>query len=415
VDGRIPAPALPVEQAVERVFHESYGRILATLIGIFGDFDLAEDALQEAFIAAADHWPGDGLPDNPAGWVAITARRKALDRLRRDAVQSKLRDQLEREQEAGAMASVNDADLLRLIFTCCHPALNPEAQVALTQRTVGGLTTAEVARCFLMAEPAMQQRLVRAKRKIREAHLPYRVPPDHLLPERLASVLAVVYLIFNDGYIATEGDSLIRRDLCAEAMRLGRLLVTLMPDEPDVYALLALMCLHDSRREARTRDGDLVVLEEQDRSRWDREEIAAGLAALDRSIRLSVNRDPRAYQIQAAIAAEHARAARPSDTNWRQIVRLYAALLVVQDTPVVRLNRAAAVAMADGPDAGLLLLAELEVELATFHPFHAARADLLRRSGRHPAAAAAYQCAIRLCINAIERGYLEPRLREITA
>jgi len=414
VDGLVLAASTPVEQAVERVFRESYGRILATLIGILGDFDLAEDALQEALIAAAEHWAAGELPDNPAGWVATTARRRALDRLRREAVQGRLRDQLEREQAAGAVTAPADADLLRLIFTCCHPALNQEVRVALTLRTVGGLSTAEIARAFLIAEPAVQQRLVRAKRKIREAHIPYRVPPDHLLPERLDSVLAVVYLSFNEGYIATEGDSLIRHDLCAEAIRLGRLLANLMPDEPDVYALLALMLLHDSRRDARTLDGEVVVLEEQDRSRWSRGEIAEGLAALDRSVRVGVGRDPSTYQIQAAIAGEHARAASPSHTDWPRIASLYGALLRVQDTPVVRLNRAAAIAMADGPDAGLGLLASLESELAAFHPFHAARADLLQRLGRYPEAAIAYEHAIALCSNAVECRFLARRLREVT-
>lgn len=415
MDSRIAGSAPAVEQAVERVFRESYGRILATLIGILGDFDLAEDALQEAFIAASDHWPVEGLPDNPGAWVATTARRKALDRLRRNAVRSKLRNQLEHEQQASAVTADGDTDLLRLIFTCCHPALNQESQVALTMRTVGGLTTAEVARAFLMAEPALQQRLVRAKRKIREAHIPYRVPPDHLLPERLASVLAVVYLIFNEGYVATEGDNLIRRDLCAEAIRLGRLLANLMPDEPDVYALLALMLLHDSRRDARTLDGELVVLEDQDRLRWDREEIADGLAVLDRSIRLGVHRNPSAYQIQAAIGREHARVTSAADADWPHIATLYGALLRVQDTPVVRLNHAAAVAMADGPEAGLRLLAGVESELATFHPFHAARADLLRRSGRHAEAADAYDRAHALCSNAVEARFFQRRRRELTA
>jgi RNA polymerase sigma-70 factor, ECF subfamily len=308
----------------------------------------------------------------------------------------------------------HEPDLLRLIFTCCHPALNQETQVALTLRTVGGLTTAEVARAFLQAEPTVAQRLVRAKHKIRQARIPDRVPPDHLLPERLAAVLAVVYLIFNEGYVATAGEGLLRRDLCAEAIRLGRLLVTLLPAEPDVPALLALMLLHDSRRDARTRDGELVVLEEQDRSRWDRAAIREGLALLDRSVRLMGRRPAGPYQLQAAIAALHARAAAPEATDWAEIAALYGALLRVHDTPVVRLNRAVAVAMAEGPEAGLRLLDGVAGELAAFHPFHAARADLLRRAGRRAAAAAAYARAIALCANAVERRSLQRRLAEVS-
>jgi RNA polymerase sigma-70 factor (ECF subfamily) len=408
------SPEGAIGQAVERVFREEYGRLLATLIRVFGDFDLAEDALQEAFVAAAEHWPAAGLPDTPAAWLSTAARRKALDRLRRERTQRTLRDRVTRELEGGTPMEPHEPDLLRLIFTCCHPALNQEAQVALTLRTVGGLTTAEVARAFLQAEPTVAQRLVRAKHKIRQARIPYRVPPDHLLPERLAAVLAVVYLIFNEGYVATAGEGLLRRDLCAEAIRLGRLLVTLLPAEPDVPALLALMLLHDSRRDARTRDGELVVLEEQDRSRWDRAAIREGLALLDRSVRLMGRRPAGPYQLQAAIAALHARAAAPEATDWAEIAALYGALLRVHDTPVVRLNRAVAVAMAEGPEAGLRLLDGVAGELAAFHPFHAARADLLRRAGRRAAAAAAYARAIALCANAVERRYLQRRLAEVS-
>ncbi|MGH2661945.1 MAG: RNA polymerase sigma factor [Actinomycetota bacterium] len=389
---------------------------MATLIRVLGDFDLAEEAVQEAFVVALERWPADGIPDNPGAWITTTARNKAIDRLRRERRLSEKQEDVARlaaleglGEETVSPSAIPD-DRLRLIFTCCHPALAPDAQVALTLRTLGGLTTPEIARAFLVPEATMAQRLVRAKRKIRGARIPYRVPPDHALPERVQAVLAVLYLVFNEGYSATAGDDLVRRELCAEAIRLGRVLAHLMPDEPEVQGLLALMLLQDSRREARVSGGDLVLLEEQDRSRWDRREIDEGLAVLHGVLR---RRRAGQYQVQAAIAALHALAPRPEDTDWEQIAALYQQLVRMHPTPVVELNLAVAVAMAHGPKRGLERMASLSGPLDSYHLFHSARADLLRRLGRDEEAAEAYRRALSLTANAVERRFLSRRLAEV--
>jgi RNA polymerase sigma-70 factor (ECF subfamily) len=394
---------------IERVFRTEYGRAVSVLVRTFGDIDLAEEAVQEAFAVAVDRWPSNGAPPSPAGWIITTARNKAIDRLRRESSRDDRHAQavlLHARDEPIEEGPVQD-DRLRLIFTCCHPSLAVPSQVALTLRLLGGLTTAEIAKAFLVPEPTMAQRLVRAKAKIRDAGIPYRVPYEADLPERLKPVLAVVYLIFNEGYAASSGDRLVREDLCGEAIRLGRLLAELMPDEPEVMGLLALMLLTESRRETRTTpDGDLVLLADQDRGRWDRELIAEGQAIVRASLRR--NR-PGPYQLQAAINAVHSDAATAAETDWRQILRLYDRLMAMEPSPVVALNRSVAVAEVEGPAAALVLVDELPLE--GFHVFHAIRAELLSRLGRDDEADEEYERAVRVGANEPERKLLE-RKRE---
>lgn len=398
---------------IETTFREEHGRVLAALISRLGNFTLAEDALQDALVNALEQWETDGIPRNPAAWLLTVAHRRAIDRIRRAATverQEPLLDTLPAEDAPDMDDTIPD-DRLKLMFTCCHPTLALEAQVALTLHTLGGLTTQQVARAFLVPVPTMAQRLARARSKIRNAGIPYRVPPAELLPERLDALLAVIYLIFNEGYVATSGDTPIRQELCGEAIRLCRVLVALLPSSAEARGLLALMLLHDSRRETRLNAmGELVLLDAQDRTRWDQEKIQEGIAVLDEALTLDA---PGPYQVQAAISALHAQAPTAEETDWHQIAALYDTLTTMTPSVVVRVNHAVAVAMGWGVPTGLRLLLLLDSQAGDFYPYHAARADLLRRSNEREAAADAYEHAIALCGNSAERAYLQRRLDEM--
>jgi RNA polymerase sigma-70 factor (ECF subfamily) len=413
-----PPPTNDVRAVVERVFRQEYGRVAAVLVRAVGDLDAAEDAIQEALAVALDRWPRDGVPPNPVGWIVTTARRAAIDRWRREQARVEKHAALGAAEAYQEEFDVDDTgalrdERLRLIFTCCHPALNLEAQVALTLRLLGGLTTPEIARALLVPEPTLAQRLVRAKRKIRDARIPYAVPADHALPERLDAVLAVLYLIFNEGYSASNGAALVRRDLCAEAIRLGRALAQLMPDEPEVLGLLGLMLLQVARGPARvSADGEIILLPDQDRSRWDHAAIAEGATLVEAALRRG---RPGPYQVQAAIAAVHAQASHAELTDWAQIALLYEVLNRLSPSPIVELNRAVAVAMVDGPAAGLAVVDRPDVSgrLEDYRWLHSTRGDLLRRLGRFADASAAYARALALSDNQAERAFLSRRMEEV--